>query len=118
MVDQNPWPTQIVYDQGKEILAEFSEMVMNDYGIKQRPITTRNPQANAIIERAHQTIGNIIRTLNMQNAELDEEDPWGEILAATMFSMSATQKTTLQASPSQLVFGRNAILNIQVQWNW
>jgi hypothetical protein len=34
------------------------------YGLKLKPITTRNPQANAIIERVHQTIGNIIRTFS------------------------------------------------------
>jgi hypothetical protein len=28
--------------------------------VKKKPITTRNPQANAIVERIHQTIGNII----------------------------------------------------------
>jgi hypothetical protein len=35
-------------------------MIKNDYGIKGKPITVRNLQANAIVERAHQVIGNII----------------------------------------------------------
>jgi hypothetical protein len=46
-------------------MAEFAKMVKNDYGLKLKPITTRNPQANAIIERVHQTIGNIIQTFNV-----------------------------------------------------
>jgi hypothetical protein len=33
--------------------------MLDDYGVKKKPITTRNPQANAIVERVHQTIGNI-----------------------------------------------------------
>jgi hypothetical protein len=37
-------------------------MIREDYAIKAKPITVRNPQANAKVERAHQGIGNIIRT--------------------------------------------------------
>ena len=45
-------------------------------------------------------------------------DPWSGILAATMFAVRATYHTTLQASPMQLVFGRDAILNINHVANW
>ena len=113
-----PWPTQLVFDRGSEFMAEFSKIVVEDYGIKRRPITACNPQANVIIERVHQTIGNIIRTLEPQNQPLDEESPWDGILAATMFAIRATFHTTLQATPSQLVFGRDAILNTTFEANW
>ena len=86
-------------------------MIEKDYGIKLKRITARNPQANAIIERAHQTIGNVLRTFQVQNTILDKDDPWSGILAATMFAMRATVHTTLQATPSQLVFGRDSMLN-------
>jgi hypothetical protein len=52
--------------------------------VKLKPITTRNPQANAIIERVHQTIGNIIRTFNVP--AMDSNDPWTGMLAATVFA--------------------------------
>ena len=106
-----PWPTQVVYDRGTEFMSEFSSM-LEEYGIKRKPITKRNPQANAIVERIHQTIGNILRTFRVQEDELDEEDPWGGILSATMFATRATIHTTLNKTPMQLVFGRDAILNI------
>ena len=51
-------------------------MIEKDYGIKLKRITARNPQANAIIERAHQTIGNVLRTFQVQNTILDKDDPW------------------------------------------
>ena len=111
-----PYPNKIVLDRGKEFMAEFAHMIKNDYGITRRPITTRNPQANAIIERVHQTIGNILRTFNIKS--INEEEPWGGILAATMFSVRATYHTTMKASPMQLVFGRDAILNIKHVANW
>ena len=98
-----PLPQRITLDRGTEFLAEFAQMVRNDYGLKIKPITTRNPQANAIIERVHQTIGNIFRTFDVQS--MASNGPWGGILAATMFAVRATFHTTLQASPMQLVFG-------------
>jgi hypothetical protein len=111
-----PLPQRITLDRGTEFMAEFAKMVREDYGVKIKPITTRNPQANAIIERVHQTIGNIIRTFDVQL--IDEEDPWNGILSATMFAVRATYHTTLQASPMQLVFGRDAILNVKHISNW
>ena len=49
---------------------------------------------------------------------INKTDPWAGILAATMFAVRATYHTTLQASPMQLVFGRDAILNIKHVTNW
>ena len=77
-----PLPQRIVFDRGTEFMAEFSKMCHNDYGLKKKPITTRNPHPNAIIERIHQTIGNIIRTFDVSN--IVNNNPWSGILAATM----------------------------------
>ena len=111
-----PLPQRIVFDRGTEFIAEFSKMCHNDYGLKRKPITTRNPQSNAIIKRIHQTIGNIIRTFDVSN--IVNNNPWSGILAATMFAVRATYHTTLQASPMQLVFFRDAILNIKHVADW
>ena len=54
-----PWPVKVTFDRGAEFMGQdFRDMMRNDYGIENKPITTRNPQANAIVERVHQTIGN------------------------------------------------------------
>ena len=71
-----PWPIIIQFDQGKEFLAKFAEMITNDYGIKQKPSSVRNPQSNAIIERIHQTIGNILQLFDLMQIELDKYDPF------------------------------------------
>ena len=97
-------------------MAEFAKMCHNDYGLKRKPITTRNPQSNVIIERIHKTIRNIIRTFDVSN--IVNNYPWPGILAATMFSVCATYHTTLQAYPMQLVFGRCVILNIKHVADW
>ena len=97
-------------------MAEFAKMCHNDYGLKRKPITTRKTQSNAIIERIHQTIRNIIRTFDVSN--IVNNDPWSGILAATMFAVRANYHTTLHASPMQLVFGRDTILKIKHVADW
>jgi hypothetical protein len=114
-----PWPTQITCNRGSEFIGhDFQDMIKNDYGIKRKPITVRNPQANAIVERIHQVIGNIICTFKLQENYLDEADPWKGILSATAFAVQSTYHTTLQKTPGQLVFGRDMIYNVQHTANW
>ena len=114
-----PWPTQVTFDRGSEFIGkDFQHMIKQDYGAKAKPITVRNPQANAIVKRIHQVIGNIIRTFELEDNYLDEEDPWKGILSATTFAVRSTYHTTLQKTPGQLVFHRDMIFNIQHKANW
>ena len=98
-------------------MKDFATMINDDYGIERKSITTRNPQANAILERIHSTIGNIIRTFDFGNIEQDKQAFEG-ILGAAMYSVRATVHTTTNHTPMQLVFGRDAIFNIKHIINW
>ena len=64
---QYPWPRVVINDRGTEFMAEVKKMLKDEYDIRQKVITTRNPQANAILERIHQTIGNMIRTFQLSD---------------------------------------------------
>ena len=117
-LNRYPWPTEIICDRGKEFMAEVIDTLKNDYGIVRKTITTRNPQANAMVERAHQTVGNMIRSQNFHEQDIDLEDPFSGILAAVGFAMRATVHTTTRATPSQLVFNRDAIHNVGFKADW
>ena len=106
-----PLPNKVVMDRGNEFLAKLRDMITNDYGIMVKPITFSNPQADAILERVHQTIGNIPRTFKAQNMVLDVENPWDGILASAMFAIRATVNTTTQYTPAQLIIGCDSIIN-------
>src|SRR5687767_8530897 len=61
------WPTQVIYNRGSEFIGQdFQKVIVQDYGIKKKPVTVRNPQANAIVERIHQVIANMIRTFELE----------------------------------------------------
>ena len=114
-----PWPSEVTHDHGPEFDGiEFQKMMIEEYGVYPRPITVRNPQANAILERLHQTIGNMIRTFELENYVLDDDDPWKGILSAAAFAVRSTIHTTLQKTPGQLVFGRDMMLNVQHVADW
>jgi transposase InsO family protein len=117
-LNRYPWPTEIICDRGKEFMAEVIDTLKNDYGIVRKTITTRNPQANAMVERAHQTVGNMIRSLNFHEQDINVEDPFGGVLAAVGFAMRATVHTTTRATPSQLVFNHDAIHNVKYKADW
>ncbi len=114
-----PWPTEIVMDRGSEFAAEVRETLKNEYGIHRKIITAQNPQANSMIERAHQTIGNFQRTLAIcSKADLDKDFGWLGILSAIHQAMHATVHTTTRATSTQLVFGCDALLNVSFKADW
>ena len=64
---QYPWPVEIMYDRGVEFLGhEFkSSLIEQEYGIKTKPTSPRNPQEDATIERIHPVLGNLVHTYNL-----------------------------------------------------
>ena len=118
MVTRTPLPNKITIDRKKELLAELKTITANDYGIPCYSIRVRNPQANAIVKRVQQTIGNIIRTFKIQEMDLDNENPWEGSLSCTTNAIKSMVHTTTQHTPSQLVFSRDAILYINQEANW
>ena len=115
-----PWPTEIVMDRGKEFAKEVQACIKDEYGIRKKLITTRNPQANSIVERVHQVIHNMIRTFSVTDKNSDAvQHGWGGIMSPVRRGVNATVHSTTRATPiTQLVFGRDAILNIGFQADW
>ena len=57
-----PWPTEIIMDRGTEFCAEVATAIRDQFGVTKKLITSRNPQANSIVERIHQVVGNMLDT--------------------------------------------------------
>jgi hypothetical protein len=81
-------------------------------------MTTYNPRSNGIIERVHQTLRDNLATFELSNRELQEYDPFGSFISAAAWAIRSTIHTTLQATPGQLVFGRDMLLNIPFKADW
>ena len=69
-------------------------MIEDEYGIKNKPASPRNPHANEIIERIHQVLGNLVRTYNLQETYVDDTEPWMGILVAAALALKYTYHRT------------------------
>jgi hypothetical protein len=120
-----PRPQFIVFDNGNncKFKREFKQMCDN-YGIKDKPTTSQNPQANAfaIIDQVHKVVNNMLRWFDLEKEYLqednEEDNPFDYFLHSTVWAIRSTHHTTLQATPCQLVFGRDMIHNIAFKANW
>ena len=55
-----PKPESVIYDQGGEFVGPEFQGCLITNGIETKPITIRNPQANAINEQSHKTIEDML----------------------------------------------------------
>ena len=58
-----PWPQRCVHDPGGEFTGPEFQTLLENCHIKDVCTSTKNPQSNAVCERMHQTVGNVLRTL-------------------------------------------------------
>ena len=58
-----PRPERCVHDNGGEFVGHKFQTLMQRCKIKDVTTTAKNPQANALCERIHQTVGNVLRVL-------------------------------------------------------
>ena len=91
----------------------------DNYGIKAKPTTSHNLQENAIIERVHKVVNDMLRSFDLENENLEEDNPFDYFLQSTAWAIRSTYHRTLQATPCQLVFGRDLMIhNIAFKENW
>ena len=90
-----------------------------NYGLEIHPTSSYNPQTNGVVERVHQVLENSLRTFELEEQELDEENPWEPFLSSCCaWAIRSTYHTILQASPGQLIFGCDMLLPIQFKADW
>ncbi len=79
------------------------------YSISQ-PI--KNPQANEILERLHQVLGQMLRTAELDMAETITPDDVDAFLNNAAWAIHSTYNTVLKASPGVAIFGCDMLFNI------
>ena len=112
-----PRPRKVIFDNGSEFKKDFIPL-LKDFAVKPTCTSIKNPQANAILERIHQVVGSMLKTKDLANVIFDAVAPWSDILASVAYAVRCSYHSTLQATPGQLVFGRDMLLDIDFQPNW
>jgi hypothetical protein len=94
---------------------------MEIFSIKDVCSTSENLQSNAICERMHQTVNNVLRTLVHTNSPRNmtqARDIIDDALATAMHAMQTTIATTLGSTPGALAFAQDMFLNVPLIADW
>ncbi len=106
-----------IYDNGSEFKLHFRSLC-DTYGIKRKPTSVKNPQANAILERIHGVLGNMLRTSKLNMAESAKASDIDVFLSDAAWAVRSTYHTVLKASPSAAIFGRDMLFDIPFIADW
>jgi transposase InsO family protein len=110
-----PRPLQCIYDQGTKFTGAHFQGTLHHHGIQVKPTKGKNPQANAVVERLHQTITNSIQaalTASPPDTQQDINLIVETVLQNAAYAIRAVIHCTLKATPGSLVFHRDMILDI------
>ena len=99
-----PRPKNVVHDNGTEFSSEFLELLAS-YGIKSKPTTVKNPQSNAMIERVHLTMGDMLRTKTFEGEDWMEE--LDNILQSMAWAIRVAVNSSTGHTPGQMAFNKN-----------
>jgi hypothetical protein len=94
-LSQYPQPAHCVHYCGTEFMGINFRRILQWFGIKDIAISVRNPQANAICEQLHQSVGNALHIFLSQNV------PFNIINVAKL--VNCTIATALHASRATIV---------------
>ncbi len=107
----------IIYATGSEFKLNFEYLCVT-YGIKRKPTTIKNPQANAFLECLHQALAQMLRTAKIDMAERINPDGVGVFFDNTAWAIHCTYHTVLKASPGARIFDCNMLFNIPFIADW
>ena len=108
----------VIYDNGSEFKLHF-EALCDSYGLKRKPTSIRNPQANAILERVHQVVMAMVRTAELDMADSVAPNDVDVVLTNASWAIrSTTYHTVLKASPGAAVIGQDMLFDIPFIADW
>ncbi len=94
----------MIYNNGSKIKLHFQSLC-DTYGIKHKPTSVKNPQANAILEHIHAVLGNMFRTSKLDMAELVKASDIDIFFSGIAWAVCSTYHTVLKAFPGAAIFG-------------
>ena len=109
-----PWPSHCVHNNGGKFMGAAFLHMLHANGIKDVTTTVKNPQANAICERLHQSISNSLRTMihTYPPNSMDQiNDIMDTCFVTATYASRVAVHCTLHMSPCTFIFQRDMILN-------
>lgn len=112
-----PRPKELVCDNGSEFELHL-KYLCEQYQIERKPTTSKNPQANAILERVHGVFGDMLRSSGLENGETIDGHRLDQFITDAAWAIRSTYHTVLKATPGEAVFGRDMLFDIPFVADW
>jgi hypothetical protein len=106
-----------MYNNRSKFKLHFQSLC-DTYGIKRKPTSVKNPQVNAILERIHAVLGNMLRTSKLNMAETVKASGIDVFLSDAAWAVCSTYHTVLKASPGTALFGQDMLFDILFIADW
>jgi hypothetical protein len=107
----------LIYNNGSKFKLHFCSPC-DTYGIKHKPTSAKNPQANAIQECTHAVLENILHTSKVDMAELVNASDINVFLSGATWAICSTYHTVLKGSQGAAIFGQDTLLDIPFIADW
>ena len=102
-------PETLHSDQGKGFENELVKELQVVFGYKKTRTAPFRPQGNSVLERVHNTVHNMLAMyINLSF------DNWAELSPFFQLGHNTAYSTTLQETPHFLMFGRSAVLPVNL----
>ncbi|MCP4748216.1 MAG: hypothetical protein GY874_19085 [Desulfobacteraceae bacterium] len=83
-----------------------------EFGLKPKPTTVQNPKANAILERMHGVLGDMLRTSGLDMSETVTPEDVDNFIVNAAWAIRSTYHTVLKTSPGVAIFGRDMMFDL------
>jgi hypothetical protein len=92
-----PRPKRCISVNGNEFLGKEFQELLQSYGVKSVAPTVKTRKL--ILLNVHQTLGNMLRSHELEDRNFDYQDPWSQILANCAWAIQSTLHNVLNATP-------------------
>ncbi len=107
----------MIYNNGSGFKLYF-EYLCKSYGIKCKPTTVKNPQANGLLERVHQVLGQMLHTAEIDMANSVTPDDVNVFLHNQAWANCSSHHMVLKASPGAAIFGQDILFDNLLMAGW
>ena len=108
---RHPRPRKFMFENGSNFKRYFTPLI-EEFDIKPVLTSVKKQKANAMVERVHQLILNMLVTKDIDNKVFIYIGPWGENLASIAWAIRAYYHRTIMATQGQAVFDRYMLFNL------
>jgi hypothetical protein len=107
----------IIYNNGSKFKLHFQSLC-DTYGIKNKPTSVKNPQANAILDHIHVVLRNMLCTFELDMAKMVKASDIDIFLSDDAWAVCSTYHTVLKASSGAAIFGQDMLFDIPFIADW